>query len=173
MIPQAAQPVVVRSETLSALMAEGRREWSITEPWFYLLLVLIALDVALGLLCSIKAKRINSSASFNGLRKKAAMLLMVAAMAFLDPFIPGLNISVMITTAFVGMELLSLTENSATLGLPIPTAITDVLSKLREADPQKVQVVASIPIDATVKNPASEPVPTTTADDAPRGGGHG
>jgi|GEM_PF-1029902 len=148
------------------LMAEGRREWSITEPWFYLLLILIFFDICLGLLCSIKAKRINSSASFNGLRKKAAMLLMVGAMAFLDPFIPGLNISVMITIAFVGMEAISLTENSATLGLPVPDPIKDVLSKLREPDPQRVAIVASVPIEAQVTNPISDPVHTTSADGA-------
>lgn len=134
-------PLKVESTTLGPFFESMRDHWHQTETVFYVLLALMLIDTITGLLVAWKQKRWNSTASFDGFRKKSTMLLSVVAMIALSPVVPSLNLALVLTTFYVFTEALSIIENSATLGVYVPQSMKDVLSKLRESEPQRVTII--------------------------------
>lgn len=99
------------------------------------LLVMMAIDIAMGLCAAFRTKTISSSASFAGMVKKGAMLLMLGMGAVLEPFSGDIPVSKLVSLCFLVTEGLSILENAKRVGIPIPAAITDALSKLRSTSP--------------------------------------
>lgn len=91
----------------------------------------MGIDVAMGLLLAFITKQLNSSINWLGLTKKVAVILMIAMAGLLDPLIPG-NLMICTTCAYIVYEGISITENAALLGLPIPQVIKDALAKVRD-----------------------------------------
>ena len=104
------------------------------------LMLLIILDIIGGLLVAFGAKRISSSASYKGMCKKAYMLLLVAMAAAIEPYAvvypdgKALTLPLMSGVAifFIVGEGISIMENAALLGIPIPMVLLDALVKLRD-----------------------------------------
>ena len=96
-----------------------------------ILLAMMGLDVAMGLLLAFSTKQLNSSINWIGLTKKMAVILMIAACGVIDPLMPG-NLTIGASIGYIGWEFLSITENAAMLGLPVPPQVKEALSKVRE-----------------------------------------
>ena len=97
------------------------------------LIAVLVLDYATGLLAAWYGKALSSAQGFRGIAKKV-MALTVVALAYTIESVTGgafplREITIMF---FVVNESLSILENAAKTGLPIPDRIKNALSQLRE-----------------------------------------
>lgn len=101
--------------------------------WVFLLpLILMALDVATGYYNAWKNKEISSSRMRDGLGKKCAELCYIT-LGFLFKFAFGIDAIMYFMVIYVCyMELVSLAENCAKLGLPLPNKIKEKLNNKEE-----------------------------------------
>ncbi|MCW5939898.1 MAG: phage holin family protein [Fimbriimonadaceae bacterium] len=108
------------------------------------LLVLMACDVLMGLLIAFGRKEVSSSVSRVGMARKAAVLLVVAVAYLVETYVQtpvGLA-----TAAFFALtEALSVVENAARLGVPIPGFLRAALAKLRSEGEARPITIAVVP----------------------------
>lgn len=107
-------------------------DWAVAQPVMVALIALMVIDIMLGLMCAFAARKLSSSISRKGMFKKAATLLLIAATAALDPFVPNVPIAMITTIFYAATEALSIVENAGRLGIPIPNRLNDALQKLRD-----------------------------------------
>ena len=98
----------------------------------YALIAFVVIDYITGVLCAIYDKNLSSSVGFKGICKKVLIFLMVGVGHILDTKVIGTGS--VLRTAFIFFyisdEGISLIENAAHLGLPIPQKLRDVLEQL-------------------------------------------
>ena len=100
----------------------------------YALLAFIVADYITGVMCAVIDKCLSSSVGFKGVCRKILILALVGLCHLLDAYVIGEG-SVLRTEAiffYLANEGLSLTENAAHLGLPIPEKLKEVLEQLHE-----------------------------------------
>jgi toxin secretion/phage lysis holin len=97
------------------------------------LIAFMVLDYATGLLGAWSSHTISSAVGFRGIAKKV-MLLGVVAVAFIIEDVTGGNLPLRELTImfFIANEGLSILENAATAGLPLPTKLKDALLQVRK-----------------------------------------
>lgn len=113
-------------------------------PLVYILLAVMTIDYVTGLICGAMGKSqktetgyLASHAAFLGLLKKALILLVVLLAALLDQAVSnGAGIqfeAVMGATClwFIASEGLSILENVASMGVPIPKILLKLLEVMR------------------------------------------
>ena len=101
-----------------------------------LLLALIsfmALDYLTGIIIAVINKKLSSEVGFKGLCKKFLILVFVAIGHILDTYV--LNGTAVLMTAvilfYLANEGISIIENAANLGLPVPQKLKDILEQLK------------------------------------------
>ena len=98
----------------------------------YALIAFVVIDYITGIMCAIYDKNLSSSTGFKGICKKVLIFLMVGIGHILDTKVIGTGS--VLRTAFIFFyisdEGISLIENAAHLGLPIPQKLRDVLEQL-------------------------------------------
>ena len=98
------------------------------------LIILQALDVISGVIVAASRRELNSDASFKGILKKMMTLVVVLMAAVAQPALPEpvntLPLVPVIAGFFAAHEGLSILENAAMLGVPMPPLLTDALKKL-------------------------------------------
>ncbi len=96
------------------------------------LIVLMALDYISGVMCAIEDKKLSSAVGFKGIAKKVLILMLVGVANVLDVNVVGTGAVLRgaVICFYLSNEGLSLLENAAYLGLPIPEKLKDVLSQL-------------------------------------------
>ena len=103
-------------------------------PLFWAVLAFMILDYITGLIVAFIRKEISSEVGFKGLAKKFLILIFIALAHILDVNVlntyPVLQSAVMMF--FIANEGISLIENAAKLGLPIPGKLLDVLKQLKK-----------------------------------------
>lgn len=104
------------------------------DGFVYTLLVFVILDYVTGLMSAIVNKKVSSSIGFRGIFKKIMIFAMVMMAHFIDTHLIGNG--EMIRTAviffYAGNEGISILENAAEIGLPIPQKLKDILSQIRK-----------------------------------------
>lgn len=101
----------------------------------YSLLVLVALsviDFITGILGAIVERQLDSTICFKGILKKIYIFVLVALGHMLDN---ALSASVVMSTIiffYIANEGISIIENSAKSGLPVPQKLVDVLKQLKD-----------------------------------------
>ncbi len=98
------------------------------------LIVLMALDYVSGVMCAIEDKKLSSTVGFKGIAKKVLILMLVGVANILDVHVVG-NGAVLrcaVICFYLSNEGLSLLENAAYLGLPIPDKRREILAQLHE-----------------------------------------
>ena len=98
----------------------------------YALIAFVVIDYSTGVMCAINDKTLSSAVGFKGICKKVLIFLMVGIGHILDTKVIGTGS--VLRTAFIFFyisdEGISLIENAAHLGLPIPQKLRDVLEQL-------------------------------------------
>lgn len=96
------------------------------------LLMLMVLDYASGMLAAYISPELalNSQKGFKGIARKMYMLIIVAIAHRLDLSLGVTGICTLATWFYIGNEGLSITENAAKAGVPIPDNIKDSLEQL-------------------------------------------
>ena len=100
----------------------------------YTLLAFVVLDYVTGIMCAIVDKRLSSQIGFKGLFKKVLIFALVGVGHLLDVQILG-AVGVLRTAViffYLSNEGVSLIENAAHLGLPIPAKLKAVLEQLHD-----------------------------------------
>ena len=100
----------------------------------YALLAFVVIDYITGIMCAVVDKKLSSAVGFKGIFKKVLIFALVGIGHILDVNVIG-NGSVLRTAViffYIANEGLSLTENAAHLGLPIPQKLKDVLEQLHD-----------------------------------------
>ena len=100
------------------------------------LLAFMALDYITGIMCAVNDRSLSSAVGFKGIFKKVFICLLVGMANILDVQIIGTG-SVLRTAViffYLSNEGLSLIENAAHLGLPVPEKLKEVLEQLHNRD---------------------------------------
>lgn len=98
------------------------------------LLIFMAADYVTGVMCAYSDKKLSSELGFKGICKKMLILIMVGIGNVLDIQISGSPgvVRTAVIFFYVSNEGLSILENSAHLGLPIPKKLKEVLEQLNK-----------------------------------------
>lgn len=101
-------------------------------PFAVLLVVQIA-DVITGMMASKKeGKRWRSAIGINGVNRKVGLLILVGLVYLIETSLFGTNIlGGAIATVYIGMELLSNTENLSRMGVYIHPKVTELIDVLK------------------------------------------
>ena len=100
----------------------------------YALIAFVAIDYITGVMCAINDRTLSSEVGFKGICRKVLIFLLVGIGHILDINVIGTG-SVLRTAViffYISNEGVSLLENSAHLGLPVPQKIKDVLEQLHK-----------------------------------------
>lgn len=108
--------------------------WGGLDNLFIALLVFAAVDYATGVLAAIIKKKLNSQIGFKGIVKKVFMFLIVGIANIVDVRLiqTGSGVRTATILFYIANEGVSLLENAARCGLPIPKRLKDILTQLHE-----------------------------------------
>lgn len=98
----------------------------------YALILFVAADYVTGVMCAAVDKRLSSEIGFKGICKKVLIFVLVGLANILDVQIIGTG-SVLRTAViffYISNEGVSLLENAAHLGLPVPEKLKNILQQL-------------------------------------------
>jgi len=99
----------------------------------------MAIDYVLGVTCGGKEKQLSSKAAFNGLLKKIAILAIIAVGVALDNIVNGQGLlRSLVIFFYIGLEGISIVENAARLGVPVPDKLKDSLLQLKEGNKKEI-----------------------------------
>jgi toxin secretion/phage lysis holin len=100
------------------------------------LIVFIAVDYISGIAAAVMQKRLSSEVGAKGIAKKIIMLLIVALGHTLDLYIvkSGDMVRDLAAAFYIANEGISILENCATLGLPVPKKIAEILAQLKKGE---------------------------------------
>ena len=100
----------------------------------YALIAFVVVDYITGFMCAIIDKRLSSEIGFKGICKKMLIFILVGLANILDTQVIGTGCVLRTAVIFfyISNEGVSLLENAAHLGLPIPSKLKDILKQLHD-----------------------------------------
>ena len=102
------------------------------DGFLYALIAFAVIDYITGVMCAISDKRLSSEVGFKGICRKVLIFVLVGIGNLVDVYVLG-EAGVLRTAViffYLSNEGVSLLENSAHLGLPIPQKLKSVLAQL-------------------------------------------
>jgi len=106
------------------------------DGFLYALVAFVVIDYITGLMCAALDKKLSSEAGFKGIMRKVLIFVMVGIGHIIDTRILG-DGSVLRTAViffYCSNEGLSVLENAAHIGLPVPNKLKEVLEQLHDRD---------------------------------------
>ena len=106
------------------------------DSFLYALIAFVVIDYLTGVMLAIIKKEVSSEIGFKGIFKKVMIFLMVAIGHTIDAYLikNGGAIRTAVIFFYISNEGISILENSASIGLPIPEKLKDVLIQLKDGD---------------------------------------
>ena len=102
------------------------------QPALYALVLIVAVDYISGMLKAVSTKTVSSRIGMVGIVKKVFMLSIITVTALIDI---QMNLHSVLTSSvifyYMANEVISIIENAASLGIPIPNALREVLIQLK------------------------------------------
>ena len=100
----------------------------------YALIAFVAIDYITGVMCAIADKNLSSEVGFKGICRKVLIFLLVGIANILDAQViqTGSVLRTAMIFFYISNEGVSLLENAAHLGLPVPEKIKVVLKQLHD-----------------------------------------
>ena len=105
----------------------------------YALIAFVVIDYITGVFLAILIREVSSEIGFKGICKKAMLFIMVAVGNIIDNYVigSGSSIRTMLIMFYLSNEGISIIENVALIGLPIPQKLKDVIQQLKNTDDKK------------------------------------
>jgi len=102
------------------------------DGFLYALIVFVVIDYISGFMCAIVDKKLSSNIGFRGIFKKVLIFIMVGIGNILDMYLiqNGSAIRTAVIFFYLSNEGISIIENTAVIGLPVPEKIKEVLQQL-------------------------------------------
>ena len=100
------------------------------------LCVFMCLDYITGVLRGVIAQKVSSSVGFRGIAKKAVIFIVLIVAVLLDRLInvDQFIFRTLVCYFYIANEGISILENCAVIGLPIPDKILEVLEQLKKGE---------------------------------------
>jgi len=110
--------------------------WGSLPVTFQILIVVMLLDIVTGFIRSALDKTVSSGMAWKGVLKKALSIMVVLLGASLQ-HMSGITLPIAESLAafYIYVEAVSLLENAAAVGVPIPQFLRDILAQL---NPEKM-----------------------------------
>lgn len=105
------------------------------------LVVFVVVDYLTGVMCAIADHKLSSAVGFKGICRKVLIFLLVGIANILDVQVirSGSVLRTAVIFFYISNEGVSLVENAAHLGLPVPDKLKDVLEQLHDRDGKEGQ----------------------------------
>ena len=100
----------------------------------YALIAFVVIDYITGVMCAISNHTLSSEVGFKGICRKVLIFLLVGIGSILDAHVIGSGsvLSTAVIFFYISNEGVSILENAAHLGLPVPEKIKVVLEQLHD-----------------------------------------
>lgn len=104
------------------------------DGFLYALIVFVAIDYLSGVMVAVLHKNLSSRIGFQGIFKKILIFAFVAIGYIIDEKIiqNGSVIRTAVIFFYLSNEGISILENAAFIGLPVPEKLREILEQLRE-----------------------------------------
>lgn len=106
------------------------------DGFLYALIVFVIVDYFTGVIVAIYQKRLSSEVGFHGIAKKVLMFCLVAVAHVIDSRIiqNGSVVRTAVIFFYISNEGISILENAAILGLPVPKKMQEVLEQIKDRE---------------------------------------
>ena len=104
------------------------------DGFLYALIAFTVIDYITGVMCAITDKKLSSSVGFKGICRRVLIFTLVGIGNIVDVYVLGQGgvLRTAIIFFYLSNEGVSIMENTAHLGLPIPAKLKEVLEQLHE-----------------------------------------
>ena len=104
------------------------------DGFLYALIAFTVIDYITGVMCAITDKNLSSAVGFKGICRKVLIFTLVGIGNIVDVYVLGQGgvLRTAVIFFYLSNEGVSIMENSAHLGLPIPAKLKEVLEQLHE-----------------------------------------
>ncbi len=99
-----------------------------------ILLIMAVIDYITGVSAAVVHKNLSSKTGFNGILKKIAILCVIACAHLLGQTLGIEQIRGAVLGFYIANEGISIVENAAALGVPLPKKFTDILKQLKSKE---------------------------------------
>lgn len=102
------------------------------DGFLYALVAFVVIDYVTGLMCAVLEKKLSSEVGFRGIFKKVLIFSLVAIGHIIDQSVIGEGsvIRTAVIFFYLSNEGISIIENTARIGLPVPQKLKDILEQL-------------------------------------------
>lgn len=106
------------------------------DGFLYALIAFVIIDYVTGIMLAVLQKKLSSDIGFKGVFKKVLIFTMVAIGHTIDAYIiqNGSAIRTAVIFFYISNEGISILENAANIGIPIPEKLSMVLAQLGRED---------------------------------------
>ena len=104
------------------------------DGFLYVLIAFVIIDYLSGVINAIISKALSSEIGFKGICKKVIIFILVGVAHLIDLFIlqEGTAIRTAVIFFYLANEGISILENSAKIGLPIPKKLKKILAQINK-----------------------------------------
>ncbi|MBE6067408.1 MAG: phage holin family protein [Clostridium lundense] len=106
------------------------------DGFMYALITFVVIDYVTGLMVAVLERKLSSEVGFRGIFKKVLIFAMVGIGNIIDVHLinNGSALRTAVIFFYISNEGISIIENSAKVGLPIPQKLKDVLKQLNKEE---------------------------------------
>lgn len=106
------------------------------DGFLYALIIIVIIDYMTGVMVAFSQKKLSSEIGFKGIARKVLIFLLVCVANIIDNKLlaNGSAIRTAVIFFYISNEGISILENTAKMGLPIPEKLKAVLQQLNKED---------------------------------------
>ena len=106
------------------------------DGFLYALIAFVVVDYITGIMCAIADKNLSSAVGFKGICRKVLIFLLVGVAHIVDLHVVGSGSALRgaVVCFYLSNEGVSMLENAAHLGLPIPEKLKAILEQLHDRE---------------------------------------
>lgn len=103
------------------------------DGFMYALITFVVIDYITGLMVAVLEHKLSSEVGFRGIFKKVLIFTMIGIANMIDVHLLGSGSAIRTAVIFfyVSNEGISIVENAAKIGLPVPKKLLDVLEQIK------------------------------------------
>lgn len=108
--------------------------WTAIPSLTQLLIILMGVDILLGTILAVRRHDLDVGTALDGVTRKLVSLILVGVAALLTPYVSGLveiNLAQAASAFYIVPEMLSISRNSASLGVPVFSEFERILDYFR------------------------------------------
>ena len=124
------------------------------DGFLYALVVFVVMDYFTGVLAAGVKKELSSEVGFKGIAKKVCIFVLVGIANIVDTQV--IHDGAAIRFFYLANEGISVLENSAVIGLPVPEKLKEMLLQLTEEEHSQGGEDTGTPIDETTDDDSNE-----------------